>query len=211
MAPSRKFPNHPQRRLDARRQPAPIRRVRAGRPLKRPQHRFLAYAFPSRSPGPTHPAVPGRPDFVAAAPTSATVPWLRLPPASTQPLRRPGDEGLPPPSGQTAPRGAPRKRSLVEARYRPPAQRLGHIDDLASLRQRSSEVQQRPGQPSRRSPNHRSASRAACDETLPYRERAHVAGRAPCASSHDDITFRSAPVRTSAFTTKMLTILSPTS
>ncbi len=33
------------------------------------RHRFLAYTFPSRSPGPTHPAVLGRPDFVAAAPT----------------------------------------------------------------------------------------------------------------------------------------------
>ena len=31
------------------------------------RHRFLAYTFPSRSPDPTHPAVLGRPDFVAAA------------------------------------------------------------------------------------------------------------------------------------------------
>jgi hypothetical protein len=84
-----------------------------------PPHRFLAHAFPSRSPGPTRPVVPGRPHFVAAAPTSATVPWPRLPPASTQPLRRPGDEGLPPASGQTAPRGAPPKRSLVRSQYRP--------------------------------------------------------------------------------------------
>jgi hypothetical protein len=41
-----------------------------------------SYAFSSRSPGPTHPAVPDRPDFVAAAPTLPTVPWIRLPPAS---------------------------------------------------------------------------------------------------------------------------------
>lgn len=33
------------------------------------RHRFLTYTVPSRSPGPTHPVVLGRPDFVAAAPT----------------------------------------------------------------------------------------------------------------------------------------------
>ena len=32
------------------------------------QHRFLAYTFPSCSPGTARPAVPNRPDFVAAAP-----------------------------------------------------------------------------------------------------------------------------------------------
>ena len=50
--------------------------------LKRCRHRFLAYAFPSRSPGPTNPAVLGRPDFVAAAPALPGVPRIRLPPAS---------------------------------------------------------------------------------------------------------------------------------
>ena len=50
--------------------------------IKRRQHRFLAYAFPSRSPGPTHPAVLDRPDFVAAAPALPAVPQIRLPPAS---------------------------------------------------------------------------------------------------------------------------------
>jgi hypothetical protein len=49
--------------------------------MKRPQHRFLAYAFPPRSPGPTRPAVPSRPDFVTAAPTLTTIPWIRLPSA----------------------------------------------------------------------------------------------------------------------------------
>ena len=38
------------------------------------QHRFLAYAFPSRSPDPAHPVVLARPDFVAAAPTSPAFP-----------------------------------------------------------------------------------------------------------------------------------------
>src|SRR5215216_5689044 len=46
------------------------------------QHRFLTYAFPSCSPGPAHPVVLNRPDFVAAAPTLPGVPRLRLPPAS---------------------------------------------------------------------------------------------------------------------------------
>ena len=68
---------------------------------------FLAYTFPSRSPRPAHPAVPGRRDFVEAAPTLPGDPRLRLPPAS--PHRCDGEEmdGLSPPSGTTAPRGAP--------------------------------------------------------------------------------------------------------
>jgi len=41
-----------------------------------------SYAFPSRSPGPTNPAVLGRPDFVAAAPALPGLPRIRLPPAS---------------------------------------------------------------------------------------------------------------------------------
>jgi len=44
--------------------------------------RFLAYTFPSRLPRPPHPAVPGRHDFVEAAPALPTDPRLRLPPAS---------------------------------------------------------------------------------------------------------------------------------
>ena len=54
------------------------------------KHRFLAYTFPSRSPDPAHPAVLGRPDFVAAAPTHPGVPRLRLPP--TSPHRYDGKE-----------------------------------------------------------------------------------------------------------------------
>jgi len=50
--------------------------------LKRPQHRFLSYAFPSRSPGPAHLAVLNRPNFVAAAPTLPGISRTRLPPAS---------------------------------------------------------------------------------------------------------------------------------
>ncbi|WP_222432416.1 hypothetical protein, partial [Leekyejoonella antrihumi] len=46
------------------------------------RHRFLAYTVPSCSPGTAHPVVPDRPDFVAAAPTLTSVPWVRLPPAS---------------------------------------------------------------------------------------------------------------------------------
>src|ERR1019366_7749771 len=51
---------------------------------------FLSYTFPSRSPPPPHPAVPGRRDFVEAAPTLPTDPRLRLPPAS--PRRYDGEE-----------------------------------------------------------------------------------------------------------------------
>ena len=48
---------------------------------RRNDHRFLAYTFPSRSPRPAHPAVPGRRDFVEAAPALPADPRLRLPPA----------------------------------------------------------------------------------------------------------------------------------
>jgi hypothetical protein len=86
VAPSQEFPDPPHaqafRGSGTHRTPARIRRVGAGHKLKRPQHRFLTYAFSSRSPGPTHPAVLGRPDFVAAAPTLPDVLRLRLPPAS---------------------------------------------------------------------------------------------------------------------------------
>lgn len=66
----------------ARRKPAPIHRVRAGNESRGVKHRFLSYTFPSSSPGPTHPVVLGRPDFVEAAPTLPGDPRLRLPPAS---------------------------------------------------------------------------------------------------------------------------------
>ncbi len=46
------------------------------------RHRFLAYTFPSCSPGTARPVVPNRPDFVAAAPTLPGIPRVRLPPAS---------------------------------------------------------------------------------------------------------------------------------
>jgi hypothetical protein len=46
------------------------------------QHRFLTCTFPSCSPGPAHPAVLDRPDFVEAAPTFPGDPRVRLPPAS---------------------------------------------------------------------------------------------------------------------------------
>lgn len=47
------------------------------------QHRFLAYTVLSRSPGPAHPVVLDRPDFVAAAPTLPGISQVRLPPASS--------------------------------------------------------------------------------------------------------------------------------
>jgi hypothetical protein len=56
------------------------------------QHRFLTYTVPSRSPGPTHPAVLDRPDFVAAAPTLPGVSRIRLPPASPTCHDRPAVE-----------------------------------------------------------------------------------------------------------------------
>ena len=71
------------------------------------RHRFLAYTFPSRSPGPARPVVPDRPDFVAAAPTLPGVPRVRLPPASPRRYDGQAIEGLSPPSETTAPRGAP--------------------------------------------------------------------------------------------------------
>jgi hypothetical protein len=81
VAPSQEFPpTHPDCRCAPPTSPHPPGSSWSN--LKRPQHRFLAYAFPSRSPGPTHPAVLDRPDFVAAAPTLPTAPWIRLPPAS---------------------------------------------------------------------------------------------------------------------------------
>jgi hypothetical protein len=70
------------------------------------RHRFLTYTVPSRSPGPTHPVVLSRPDFVAAAPTqtrrSPSPGCRQLHPL----LRQRSDGGLSPPSRTTAPRGA---------------------------------------------------------------------------------------------------------
>ena len=59
--------------------------------------RFLAYSSPSRLPDPDHLAVLVGPGVVRAAPTLPSISRIRLPSASTQPLRRPGDEGLSPP------------------------------------------------------------------------------------------------------------------
>src|SRR6195952_3668172 len=93
---------------DTHRQPAQIHRVTAGnasRGVTTPVPRVylpasLTRPGPSGSAGPvrlcrgcSHPP-PRSPDQAAAS--------------FTPPLRRPGDQGLPPPSGSTAPRGAPR-------------------------------------------------------------------------------------------------------
>jgi hypothetical protein len=87
--------------------PAQIRQVRAGASLRGVERRFLAYAFPSRSPHPRRLAVPTRHGFVRAA----CHPPRHLPgqaaPSSTAPLRRDGGEGLSPQLDQQAPHGAP--------------------------------------------------------------------------------------------------------
>src|ERR1035437_6362099 len=70
---------------------------------------------------PADPAVPGRRDFVEAAPALAADPRFRLPPASALLLRQQGDGVLSPPSGQTAPRGAPASASPPCATPSPPA------------------------------------------------------------------------------------------
>jgi hypothetical protein len=58
------------------------------------------------SPRPAHPAVPGRRDFVEAAPALTGDPRLRLPPAPSHCCDSRPMDGLSPPLGQTAPRGA---------------------------------------------------------------------------------------------------------
>src|SRR5208282_1096834 len=73
----------------------------------------LAYTFPSRSPRPAHPAVPGRHDFVEAAPALPGDPRIRLPPAPARCCDSEPMDGLSPPYGQTAPRGAHTKPTQV--------------------------------------------------------------------------------------------------
>ena len=72
--------------------PAQIRQVRAGASLRGVERRFLAYAFPPRSPHPRRLAVPTRHGFVRAA----CHPLRHLPeqaaPSFTAPLRRDGGE-----------------------------------------------------------------------------------------------------------------------
>ncbi len=131
-----------EKKAGAHRKPARIHRVRAGGPSRGvTQPVSLVYlpvlltaTFPSCSPRPAHPAVPSRRDFVEAAPALPGDPRLRLPPASP---RRYDDEemdGLSPPSGTAAPRGAPisgpltpvtsgLSRSLAET----PPRRSGHV------------------------------------------------------------------------------------
>jgi hypothetical protein len=55
-------------------------------------------------PGPSGSTKPSR--LCRAAPALPGVPRIRLPPSSIRPLRRPDGEGLSPPLGNTAPRGA---------------------------------------------------------------------------------------------------------
>lgn len=90
--------------------PAQIRQVRAGASLRGVERRFLAYAFPPRSPHPRRLAVPTRHGFVRAA----CHPSRHLPeqaaPSFTAPLRRDGGEGLSPPLNQQAPHAAPAER-----------------------------------------------------------------------------------------------------
>ena len=82
--------------------PAQIRQVRAGASLRSVERRFLAYAFPRRSPHPRRLAVPTRHGFVGAA----CHPSRHLPrqaaPSFTAPLRRDGGEGLSPPTQSTS-------------------------------------------------------------------------------------------------------------
>jgi hypothetical protein len=79
--PNQKFPAQPARRVCTANQPTSTG-LELALPEEALQHRFLAYTFPSHSPGPTHPAVLGRPNFVEAALTTPSDPQGRLPPAS---------------------------------------------------------------------------------------------------------------------------------
>ena len=87
--------------------PAQIRQVRAGASLRGVERRFLAYAFPSRSPHPRRLAVPTRHGFVRAAchpprhlPGQAALSFAVL-------LRQNHGPGLSPQLDQQAPHGAP--------------------------------------------------------------------------------------------------------
>jgi hypothetical protein len=65
------------------------------------------------APRPAHPAVPGRHDFVEAAPALPGDPRIRLPPAPARCCDSKPMDGLSPPYGQTAPRGAHTKATQV--------------------------------------------------------------------------------------------------
>ena len=90
--------------------PAQIRQVRAGASLRGVERRFLAYAFPPRSPHPRRLAVPTRHGFVGAA----CHPSRHLPrpaaPSFTALLRQDGGEGLSPPTRSTS---ASRRRGMT--------------------------------------------------------------------------------------------------
>ncbi len=157
--------------------------------LKRCRHRFLAYAFPSRSPGPTNPAVLGRPDFVAAAPALPGVPRIRLPPASPGRYDGPAmkDSHLhsdkqrlvahhsprdtpPPPRPAPSPTGrrGGRGRRRPARSGSPPASRAGGAGPAAEPRGRSS----RADRPRGRSPARR-GRRAAVRLPGLRRDRGH--------------------------------------
>ena len=74
--------------------------------MKRPQAPVPLVCLPALLAGPDPSAVLNRPDFVAAASTLLTIPRIRLPPALRSHYDDPGIEGLTPPTGRTAPRGA---------------------------------------------------------------------------------------------------------
>ena len=92
--------------------PAQIRQVRAGASLRGVERRFLAYAFPSRSPHPRRLAVPARHGFVRAAPTHPGTSRDRLPSASPSCCDRNGGAGLSPPLESTS----ASRRTWIEAK-----------------------------------------------------------------------------------------------
>lgn len=102
----------PVRAFGVRCVPAHIRQVGAGSTITE-VHPLVhsRYTFPPRSPDPPHLAVLGIvPALSGLLPTLSSTSWIRLPSTSTQPLRRPGDGGLSPPSVHTAPHGARARR-----------------------------------------------------------------------------------------------------
>ena len=96
--PGPEFPTRHEKRVRTANQPISARFELVGT-LRGFTHWFLAYTFPSRSPGPAHLAVPSRPGFVGAAPALPGVPRIRLPPASPGRCDRPAVEVLSPPPG----------------------------------------------------------------------------------------------------------------